>query len=152
MPALVDSGLVRRSRFDPALGMARLETVRVTSAEISRGLNGKRHTLSLGLSNRTQDKDVVLEVLGAADQRPVASYAGVWKTGDSSIELPLDLADELHSRGGTILKTSNRGRFAAKVDFATPPYPVAVAAADLNGDGKVDFGDINPFVELLSSD
>jgi len=87
---VVDSGLERRNRFDPATGMSRLETVRISraSADQRRGRAGRTapgvcHRLwseSVHFSLLPQTPPEILE----ADLAPLALELACWGTEDAS--------------------------------------------------------------------
>ena len=86
--AVVDSGLVRRSRFDPASGMSRLETLRVSRASADQRC-GRAGRLGPGVCYRlwsegTQaslEAETPAEIL-EADLAPLALDLAAWNVAD----------------------------------------------------------------------
>ena len=94
---VIDSGLERRNSFDPALGMSRLQTVRISraSADQRRGRAGR---LSSGVCYRlwTQGEDASLAAqspaeITHADLAPLALELAAWGISDPSRLRWLDL-------------------------------------------------------------
>ncbi len=86
--AVVDSGLVRRSRFDPASGMSRLETLRVSRASADQRC-GRAGRLGPGTCYRlwsegvqaTLEAETPAEIL-EADLAPLALDLAAWNVAD----------------------------------------------------------------------
>jgi ATP-dependent helicase HrpB len=87
--AVVDSGLARRARFDPATGMGRLETVRISraSAEQRRGRAGR---LDVGLCYRAWSEGAQASLapftppeIAEADLAPLALDLAEWGVRDA---------------------------------------------------------------------
>jgi ATP-dependent helicase HrpB len=86
--AVVDSGLVRRSRFDPASGMSRLETMRVSRASADQRC-GRAGRLGPGVCYRlwsegvqaSLEAETPAEIL-EADLAPLALDLAAWNVAD----------------------------------------------------------------------
>ncbi len=86
--AVVDSGLVRRSRFDPASGMSRLETLRVSRASADQRC-GRAGRLGPGICYRlwsegvqaSLEAETPAEIL-EADLAPLALDLAAWNVAD----------------------------------------------------------------------
>jgi ATP-dependent helicase HrpB len=88
---VIDSGWVRRSRFDPATGMSRLDTVRISraSADQRRGRAGR---LTAGVCYRLWTESEHASLAGQtpaeileADLTPLALELAVWGTGPTAL-------------------------------------------------------------------
>ena len=95
--AVVDSGLVRRSRFDPASGMSRLETLRVSRASADQRC-GRAGRLGPGICYRlwsegaqaSLEAETPAEIL-EADLAPLALDLAAWNVADPQQLRWLDL-------------------------------------------------------------
>jgi len=86
--AVVDSGLVRRSRFDPASGMSRLETLRVSRASADQRC-GRAGRLGPGICYRLWSEGTQASLEAAtpaeileADLAPLALDLAAWSVAD----------------------------------------------------------------------
>jgi ATP-dependent helicase HrpB len=93
---VVDSGLVRRSVFDPATGMSRLETERISRASADQR-QGRAGRLSAGVCYRAWSTDAHRSLASftppeilAADLAPLALDLALWGTRDANSLMWLD--------------------------------------------------------------
>lgn len=79
---------------------------------------------------------------GTLDRLPdiSAGFVSSLATGDFNGDGKRDLVIAHQYDGSTsVLLGNGDGTFRPRIDFATAPHPLQVAAADLNADGKLDF-------------